>query len=113
MGLREKMPETASGIGPVNSFGSVAEYGLTAEQTPLETPSQFTGMIESDAPFKVHSTVSPLEIVTAGGEKEPSGFTFTMTVPADIKEDIAEDKRAATRIGFFIVTLSTASHWDC
>jgi hypothetical protein len=25
MGLRAKMPETASGIGPVKSFGSVAE----------------------------------------------------------------------------------------
>jgi predicted ABC-type ATPase len=92
------MPDAASGIGPVRSFGSVAEYGLTAEQTPLETPSQFTGMIESEAPFNVHSTVSSLEIVTLGGEKEPSGFTFTVTVPADNNEDIAQERIAATRL---------------
>src|SRR4051794_20561593 len=51
IGLSAKMPDTASGIGPVRSFGSVAEYGLIAEQTPPDTPSQLTGMIESPGPL--------------------------------------------------------------
>jgi hypothetical protein len=99
------MPETASGIGPVKSFGSVAEYGRTAEQTPLDRPSQFTGMIESPAPFKVHSTVSPLAIVTTAGEKDPSGFTFTLTVAANNIGVTAKDRRITTRMRFFIVNL--------
>src|SRR4051794_20644653 len=96
------MPETASGIGPVKSFGSVAEYGFTAEHTPLETPSQFTGMMESPAPLSVHSTVSPLEIVTIDGEKDPSGLTFTVTVAADTSEGMTQHRKTPARIRFFI-----------
>jgi hypothetical protein len=99
------MPDTASGIGPVKSFGSAAEYGRTAEQTPLDTPSQFTGMIESPAPLRVHSTVSPLAIVTTAGEKDPSELTFTLTVAADNNEVIAKGRRATMRIRYFIVNL--------
>jgi hypothetical protein len=99
------MPETASGIGPVKSFGSVAEYGRTAEQTPLDTPSQFTGMMESPAPFNVHSTVSPLAIVTTAGENDPSGFTFTLTVVANSQEVVAKDRKAMMRVRYFIVNL--------
>jgi hypothetical protein len=102
------MPETANGIGPVKSFGSVAEYGRTAEQMPVDTPSQFTGMIESDDPFKDHTTVSPLEIVTTGGEKDPSAFTLTVTVAADMHKDIAKAAMATMRIRDFIVILSNS-----
>jgi hypothetical protein len=99
------MPDTASGIGPVKSFGSVAEYGFTVEQTPAEAPSQFTGMIESPAPFSVHSTVSPLATVTEGGENEPSAFTFTLSVAAESNDAMAHERIETVKIRFVMLVL--------
>src|SRR3954447_1042500 len=80
------MPEAACGSGPVRSFGSVAEYALTAEQKPGETPSQLIGMIESPGPVSVHSTVSPLAMTVIAGENDPSAFTFTVCVAASTSD---------------------------
>src|SRR5687767_2367321 len=76
-GLSEKTPDTASGIGPVNSFGSDGANARTAEQYPGDTPFQLMGMIESVGPVSVHSTVSPLAMVSTEGENDPSALTLT------------------------------------
>src|SRR3954465_6091681 len=94
------MPEAACGSGPVRSFGSVAEYALTAEQKPGETPSQLIGMIESPGPASVHSTASPLAMTVIAGENDPSAFTFTVCVAASTSDATRHAAIVMTKMRF-------------